>query len=185
MYYICEDPVSVIVRNDQEPIHDTDGRLIAPGKHRITAKFRRGEAPSWAWPEARTFPFAKLPVNMTAERWVSFYDSVEEQAREGWTNEERELVEAKLATRDYIVPVEPTKASAPYPAYQKHRRIHGKRTLAHVAEDIRSALESSGIPLGEVFAYERDHADEHSNELCDLLMVVTPAQAEAEEVVLA
>lgn len=161
MLFINQDPVHKVVRSEIRALHNDRGELVANKQRRVYAKFKRG-IPGWALPKAlELFDLNRVPDNVPPVNWFGFYDSIEDQATQGWTDEERSAIEQRLVADGYVV-VEPEKAPLPYPAYEKHRRVIGKRTVEHAVKDIVAALTTTGVPFDTVAAYERDHADRDS-----------------------
>jgi hypothetical protein len=151
--FIAEDPTDLRVRVEQQDIYDLQGRLLHPKRRGVHAKFKRGVAPGWVVDlAARTFEFRKKPVEMSVGRWVAFYDSVEDQANVGWSDEERQEIEAKLRGFPDVLEVEPEQVGKPWPTIENHRPI-GKRTAEMSAQLVASVAEQTGISLDHVISY--------------------------------
>ena len=82
---------------------------------------------------------------------ISGYDSKEDQIQNGWTDEERELVETALrnsyAYGDEFVELTKVAAVKPWPTYDT--------TPVESIVDIAQAI---GIPLADVLVYEKENA---------------------------
>lgn len=161
MQYIAEDPVHVVARNEQAAIVDPQSRgVIQPMRRRLFAKFQRGTAPGWARQIGlETFEFRKAPQGVTPSQWLAFYDSLEAQQEMGWTDEERETIDAKLLTIAGVLVVERPKLSAPWPAYDSLVAAKGGPTRPEVAEKISSIVEDLGLNPHDVLAYEQQELD--------------------------
>lgn len=160
MQFIAEDPVTVVVRVAQPAIIDPNTRgVIQPGTRRLFAKFQRGTAPAWATKVGvATYEFRRQPQGVTSEQWLSFYDSIEEQTRNGWTDEEREAIESKLQITDGVQLVEKPRVAAPWPAYDK--LVAGSRpapSRKEVVEKIVSIIDDQGYDIQAVLAYELEN----------------------------
>lgn len=162
MQFVAEDPVHVVVSNDIPAIFDTKGGMVTPSRRRVFAKFTRGTAPQWARKTAlELFEFRKMPERgVSVDKWIAFYDSVEDAARNGWTDEERELIEQKLQTHHSCVEVEAPKIPAPYPHYDRQRKRHGQRKIEHVIAEIVETVKTTGIDPEAVIAYESENEND-------------------------
>lgn len=173
----------LIVRSEGPAIYDQAGRMIKPKARRLYADIGEGiPAPYWELAK-ELFPAYAEQTEKPIERYGGFYDSIVDQQQRGWTDEEREVIEQKfLEVGGDYVRVELPKAPLPYAAYEKQRKIHGRRTLEHVISDIKQVVSNERELKGEdlvpaILAYERDHADEHSQAIVEALEPV----AEPEE----
>jgi hypothetical protein len=129
---------------------------------RLSAEFERG-IPEWALPNAlQVWPTAPSmkPDTMPLEQWLCWFDSRVAQKGNGWSDEERELVEAKLSSRWGVVTVEPIKVKAPYPKYAAHRKTQGQRTVAHSIKDILATYESAGFDVEQAILFERQNGND-------------------------
>ena len=179
MQFITENPEHIAVSSGTKPLYDLSGNMVNPGTRRIHAKFRRG-LPGWVLPQAReVLDFNLAKPEVPPEQWFSFYDSVEAQAQNGWTDEERETIEQDLSARGFCI-VEMPSPELPYKAYLRHRKITGKRTLQHAVSDIKGTLEQMGDDLEKVFAYENFHRDSDTDAL---LAALAPEKEPEEELV--
>lgn len=155
--YIAEDPQRLFIRAEEIKFSPATGEP-AGKKRRLVAQFRRGEAPGYAVELAqREFPLARMPAaGVTVQQWLSFFDSVAEQDRHGWTDEEREFVERKLDTTfAYLCRrVEEPRLAAPWPDIEKLRPV-GRRTPVLSAEKLVEVASLTGIGLDAVAAYLR------------------------------
>lgn len=168
MQYIAEDPIHVVVRNETPALYDTGGRMIAPVKRRLFAKFTRGVAPTWAVEIAeKTFELRKMHLEVTVQQWIAYYDSVEDQAAMGWTDEERKAIEEKLDGHHAAMLVERPRVAAPWPTYDETH--HGK--IAALAEEL-------GL-VSQALAYEADNKKRPS--VIEALQELAPAPDPADE----
>ena len=179
MFFIDKDPVRVTVRSEDAQ-YGTRGQKVKTLKRRVFAQFQRG-IPDWAVPAAEALDFSHMPPERTIQQWCGFYDSEADQLQHSWTDEERETIEATLLRNGYEQ-VEKAKASLPYPAYGKQRKVHGKRLVSHVIEDILATLDTTGLDPGLVLAYEIDHADKDSQAIIDAFTTPVAEEVAAEEV---
>lgn len=182
MQYIAEDPVHVVIANEKAPIFDNKGNMVHDGTRRIYAKFRRGGVPQWAQEIAKqTFDFKKKPDEIPVERWISYYDTIEDAARMGWDEYEQELIDKKLAWVDGIVTIEKPAAQPPYPTYDKQRLVKGKRTLATAIADIIATVKTTGIDPKKVIDYEVEN--KNNKELIEALSAIEVEPVEEEELI--
>lgn len=149
----------VVVTSESPPVYDTKGRLVQPKTRRVYAQFQRSGLPPWAISVARDrFEARKKPPDIPFENWVAFYDSEADQILNGWTDEERALIEERVGQSAYAVQVEAPKLPVPVPAYDKIR-VHGQRKIEHVVEAILALVETTGIPAQTFLDYERQEAN--------------------------
>lgn len=160
MLFICDQPRHVAVRSEGRPLYDTRGNLVQPKTRKVWAKFKRGEAPTYARIIGmEAFPMLDRPVEIEAGDWLCAYDSVAAQKDQGWTDEERETIEQKLLEQGYM-PVEKPRLSPPYPRYDQHRKTAGKRTIEHVVKDIVATFETAGFDVNHAVAYEQENLND-------------------------
>jgi hypothetical protein len=148
---------------------------------RLNAEFQKG-IPEWAlpnalqvWPEA---PSMK-PEGVPLEQWLCWFDTRVAQEKLGWTNAEREKVEAKLLSRWGIVHVEPIKVKSPYPKYAAHRKTQGQRTVAHAIRDILATHESAGFDVEQAILFERQEFND-AQVIAALEGLLTPTEPDEE-----
>lgn len=160
--FIAEDPVHVVVSSEQPAIYDTKGRMVQPKTRKLFAKFQRGIAPQYAIDVAlATFGFRKIHQvsiggpEFPREKWFGYYSSRDAQQQNGWTDEEHDLIVARLRELGYIE-VEPVKATPPWPAYDK-LTAQGRRTVEMVAEKIVATVQDLELDAATVAAYERQN----------------------------
>jgi len=173
LQFIAEADITVVVRSDIQAIYNEKGQMLHPKKQRLFAKFRPGIPGPFLARAQAAFPKWDRPERPLAQ-FGGYLDTDVEQQRYAWDDEEKSLVEAKLMSRSQVIHVEIEKAALPYPAYAKHRKVHGKRTLDHAITDIKATLDSTGLDPELVVAYECDHEDENS------MTVVAAVQAPLE-----
>lgn len=182
MQFIAENEPQVFVRSENPAVYDTKGRLVQPKSRRVSAEFKRGTAPAFAREKGlKAFEFKGLPDSgISPGQWLSYYDSVHAQTQFGWTDEEREAIEAKLLEQGYMR-VEPDCRNAPWPAYDK-LVAQGARTVEKVAAKIAEKVAEDGYDPAEVIAYERENLNRP-----EVLAALTeePAEAEPESLVAA
>jgi hypothetical protein len=182
--YIAETPLHVNIRSEVPALYDSSGRMVAQKKRRVFADFRRGEAPAYAYEVGRqTFEFRGMPGGVTMEQWMAYYDSEEDQIRNGWTDEERGAIEEKLATRPGVVVIEAPRIPAPWPGYNK-LVAHGRRTNQHVAEKVAEMTKDGGYDVKSVIAYEMQEFG-RNEVIAALNELLAPAEEPAEAEVLA
>lgn len=172
--YVAETPLHVVVRSEIAALYDVGGRMVAPKQRRVFAKFKRGQAPLWAQELAQTFgwAFRGMPAEgVTVGQWVSFYDSFEAQEENGWTDEEREAIEAVLAKNGNVRQVEPPKVPAPWPTYDDFNGT---------AADLATRVAELGLDPHAVIAYEQQGQNRTKvlTELAKLLNSVPADQVE-------
>lgn len=157
--FIAEDPVHVVVRNELPALVDAGGRgIVRPAQRRLYAKFTRGVAPDFAREIGlATFGFKKMPEGVEAIQWLAFYDTLEAQDTFGWTDEERQAIEAKLETIDGVIKVERPRLTAPWPAYDTIVAKRGEFSSAQVVAKIAGKVEEDGYDAGDVIAYELEN----------------------------
>lgn len=175
MQFIAEDPVNVVVRVAQPPIIDPNTRgVIQRGTRRLFAKFQRGTAPAWATKIGLAlYEFRRQPQGVSPEQWLSFYDSIEEQQRNGWTDEERAEIEQKLLITDGVKLVEKPRVAAPWPSYDK--LVAGSRpapSRKEIVEKILAIIDEQGYDPQAVLAYESENKGR--SEVMDAVSALLP-----------
>lgn len=177
MQYIAEDPIHVVCRNEDPPLTDGKGGIVRPGRRRLFAKFTRGTAPDFAREIGlRTFELRKMPEDgVSREQWLAFYDSVEAAAQNGWTKDEREAIEAKLATVDGVLVVARPRTPAPWPNYDTIVASKDGLTNQQVVEKIVGKVIEDGYDLAHVLAYERER-ERPRKSVIDALEALQPAE---------
>lgn len=136
----------------------SDGQRQENTKH-LQAKFRRGVLSE----EEENVAIAGLnhtgrPIDQDTSEHVSprsrisGFDSVEAQEFNGWTDEERELVENTLRTSPFngieFLELDSVAAKKPWPSYDN--------TPADLIADY---VQMTGVPLEQVLQYERENAN--------------------------
>jgi hypothetical protein len=157
--FISEHGLTLTARKEVEPRYDDRDKnhvvLLEEGRRAVRIRMRPNRAPQWAREIAlRTLTFSHAPdfkytQNPDEARGalVCWYDSLEDQQERGWTDEEREDIEARLHEHPEVVEVHPPGAeplSPPWPAFDRQD-----------AEHIAQKVEEDGYDAGEVLAYER------------------------------
>jgi hypothetical protein len=160
MLFMSERQKAVTVRNEKPVFNVKTGEQI--GKiRRLHANLERGYMPAWAVAIAEeTFTMGGKPPTVPIHRWIATYDSAVAQRLEGWDDEERALIEAKLLAQGDVVLIEPPKVEAPYAQYDKHRKVVGKRTLEQALADITASYELAGFDIDQAVAYELQNGND-------------------------
>ena len=155
--YIAEGPERCNIRSEKKVFSPASGEVMGKQK-RLFVQARRGEAPGWAVEEAlRTFEFRSLPERgVTVRQWMGWLDTIAEQKRMDWTDEERQLVESELDRRfrHVLKQVFPPKLPMPWPDIEKLRPV-GRRTPEISASRLAEVAEATGFALADVLAYIR------------------------------
>lgn len=124
-------------------------------RRRVFAEFRKGGVPDWALAECeRRFAMAGKPVEIPAKTFLSTYDPASDRIVRGWTDEEYELILAKLRSKRSVVEIQAPGVEVPWPAY-KQLTVVGRRTVEHVVEKILEGIETTGVSPDRVLAYEQ------------------------------
>jgi hypothetical protein len=177
--YMSDRLKDVTVRRQKQLFSVKTGERIGM-ERRVFAEFIRGGVPQWAMPLAeKTFALHKKPEGISADRWLCYYDSGADQASRGWSDEERELIEAVLDKKPGVVRIEAPKLAAPYPKYDLHRKIQGQRTVAHAIKDILATYESAGFDVQHAIGYERQELND-PEVIAALAGLDAPAEVEEE-----
>lgn len=177
--FIAEDQIRVKVRSEQPAVHDTHGRMIEPAKRRVFAQFERGNAPLHARQRAaEVYSFERMPEGTTPERWLSYYNSAEDQRQHGWSDEERAAIEEVLLGMHSCLLVSRPKLVAPWPTYDK-LTVTGRRTLEHVVEKVVATVTDLGLDPAAVAAYERENLNRQP--VVDAMDALLSAPVEVEE----
>ncbi len=154
MLFISENPETKVIRSEVKALYDDKGRQIRQAQRRLSAKFQRGMAPAWAQKIGEeTFEMLNRPPEVPAGSWLAAFDT---EAGD-YNEEERAAVEARLLERPGILLVEKPRLPVPYPLYEKHRKVAGRRTLEHAIADITNAYETAGFNIGDAIAYEAEN----------------------------
>jgi hypothetical protein len=181
MLFMSERQKAVTVRNEKPVFNVKTGEQIGKTR-RLHANLERGYMPEWALAIAEEkFSMGGKPPSVPTHRWISTYDSRLAQLQEGWTDEERELIEAKLLAQGDVVVIEPPMIEAPYAQYDKHRKMAGKRDLSHVLADITKAYELAGFDIDQAVAYEAQNLNDLT--VIEHLKGLAPTPAEVEELI--
>lgn len=177
MQFIAEDPIHVVCSNEEPALHDTNGRLVKPGKRRTYAKFSRGTAPEFARVVGlRTFELRKMPEGVAPEQWLAYYDSVEAQAQHNWTDQERKAIEERLQSIDGVILVEKPRLPAPWPKYDEIVASKEGLSSKEVVDKIVGTIESIGCDPAVVIAYEQQR-DKPRKSVISAVEALLPADA--------
>lgn len=159
-----------IYRNYEGPTAQDERKMVLQdGQVQILQKglsakpWRWGDVTEWENLQALKHfesSFRGLGYDENPSHRLSTFDSLWAQEVNGWTDEEREIVEARVRSGpgngvDYIV-VDTPRVPAPWPAYDK-LRPQGKRTVEMVAEKIAETIAELEIDPQHVLAYEREN----------------------------
>jgi hypothetical protein len=179
-------------RNYGGPVAQSEEKMVlANGKEQVTQKLLmagpwvHGDVTEWerAAALAHFGHIGGLTEGEDPVTRLATFDSHLAQQLNGWTDEERQIVEATVrATQcaDHVV-VETPKVPAPYAKYDQHRKTAGRRTLEHVLADITTAYETSGFDLGQAVMYERENLNDPA--VISALEALGAVAAETEELV--
>lgn len=114
---------------------------------------------------------------------VAYFDTVEEQRSNGWTDEFREEIERKLLTHKFygidFIHVDAPELTPPWPKYDD-LVAHGRRTPQMVAEKIAEKVREDGYDAEAVVAYERAKLNRH--EVIDAILGVEESAEDVVEV---
>jgi hypothetical protein len=162
MLFMSERQKAVTVRNEKPVFSLKTGERIGL-ERRVFANLERGYMPDWAIALAEErFTMGGKPPTVPTYRWISTYDSRLAQVQEGWTDEERELIEKKLLSQGDVVVIEQPQIPAPYAQYDKHRKVIGQRKLDQVLADISSAYELAGFDIEQAVGYEKQNLNDQT-----------------------
>lgn len=155
--FLAEVKLTVPVQSAKPIFSPATGQEIGKQK-KLCAFFTRGAAPDWAKAEGlRRLEMRGVPEGVDPATRIAVFDSVAAQIQQGWTDDERERVEAHLRTRQGIIEIDQPKVPAPYALYTKHRKVHGRRTADLAVKDILAAYETAGFDVQQALAYERSN----------------------------
>lgn len=181
MLFMSEKQKALTVRVAKPIFNVKTGEKIGQVR-RLYANLERGYMPSWAIAVAEEkFAMGGKPPTVPTQRWISSYDSVLAQAVEGWTDEERELIEKKLLEQGDVMMIEPPKISPPYAMYDKHRKVHGRRGFEQVTADIKAAYDLAGFDVNQAVRYEIQNLNDPG--IVEFLNSLNPVAAEPEQLI--
>ena len=181
MLFMSERQKAVTVRNEKPVFSLKTGERVDTIR-RVFANLERGYMPPWAIAIAEErFAMGGKPPNVPTQRWIASYDSALAQKQENWTDEERELIEAKLMAQGDVFMIEPPHIPAPYAQYDKHRKIVGKRTIEQVLTDITAAYELAGFDIDQAVRYEQQNLDDQR--VIEHLRSLAPVEAAQEPLI--
>lgn len=181
MLFMSERQKAVTVRNEKPIFNVKTGEQIGKVR-RVHANLERGYMPTWAIALAEErFTMGGKPPTVPTHRWIASYDSVLAQQMEGWTDEERELIEQKLLAQGDVVVIEPPKVDPPYAQYDKHRKTVGQRKFEQVTADIKAAYELAGFDLDQAVRYEQQNLNDPK--VIEFLRSLAPADVEHETLI--
>lgn len=179
MLFMSERQKAVTVRNEKPIFSLKTGERIGL-ERRVFANLERGYMPDWAVSIAEeTFAMGGKPPSIPTQRWIASYDSVLAQQLEGWTDEERRMIEEKLMAQGDVLLIEQPALDPPYAQYDKHRKTAGQRKLEHVLSDISASYELAGFDINQAVRYEQQNLNdpvviEHLQSLAPTPVVVEP-----------
>lgn len=152
----------------------------------VYAEFKKGGIPPWALEKAeKLFPMSGKSDEVPARQFLSHYDSEDDQKLKGWTDEERALIEAKLATKRGILVFEPEKVGAPVPTWVKLTTAQGQRTVQKCAEKAVELVGELGLDVAQVVAFERQEGRKESEAIIAALEALSAGEVEAEPLIAA
>ena len=178
----------LIVRKRVEEIRDGQGKLVREYVPPLHAQFVQGGGiPDYVREIALTrLSFRGLAENEDPFMRMGWFD-LDIAAREnGWNAEQKQAVEDKLREingSDSVLIVDPPKTQAPYPMYDEHRKVHGRRTVELAVKDITAAYASAGFDVGLAVRYERENGN--NPEVIQALEALVPADQPEEQVIAA
>lgn len=177
------------IRPAVEEIRDDRGRLVRAYKRPLRVEFQQGGGiPDYARAEARArLAFLGASEDEDPMMRMGWFDLDLAAQQNGWDDEEKEIIEESIRAAegtDYII-VRPVQASAPYPQYDQHRRVQGRRTVEHAIKDISAAYELAGFDVGQAIAYEQQHGNDPEVVAALGALGVAPEEDEAEPLIAA
>lgn len=181
MLFMSERQKAVTVRNEKPVFSLKTGERVDTIR-RVYANLERGYMPDWAIAIAEErFTMGGKPPTVPTHRWIASYDSRLAQAQEGWTDEEREMIEKKLLAQGDVVVIDQPQVPAPYAQYDKHRTMKGQRKQEHVLADISSAYELAGFDIEQAVRYEQQNLNDQT--VIEHLRSLAPTPAVSEPLI--
>lgn len=150
----------VWIRPEVEEIRDGRGHLVRPSVPEVIAHFNMGGGiPDYARKSARErLDFRGVSMDEDPLARMGWFDLELAAQESGWDTDTQQQVEAELRRLDgdgFII-VERAPLRQPYPRYDQHRKVHGRRTVEHAIQDIVSVFESAGFDVEDAVGYERE-----------------------------
>lgn len=172
-----------VVRNPSVTFTQKGDRLSE--ERYLAAEFRKGGAvPEYAREAVSRLPQFYRGLGMDEDPYtrVSWFDSLLAQQENGWTDEERKIVEDALVDGQgvYFVVADQPLLAPPWPAYDSLVAV-GRRTADMVAEKILEKVVEDGYDPAYVLAYEEQHAN-RPYVVAALQGLVAPVEDDGDEV---
>lgn len=150
-----DERVMVLATGDRQVLQR--GLIAKPWRWGDTTEWERKTVLDHFGESFRGLQYDENPVHR-----LSSFDSLWAQKENGWSDEERLIVEERVKTGpgngvDYII-VDTPRVPAPWPGYDK-LVSQGARTVQKVAEKIVETIRETEVPAGHVLAYERENLD--------------------------
>lgn len=119
------------------------------------------------------------------ETRIGWWDSNVAQVEHGWSDADREFVEAKILRigDPNVIVVEEPRVAAPYGRYDEHRRTQGRRTVEHVVADIQQTYALAGFDVDLAVLYEQQNLNDERVIAALYALVPERASAEVEELI--
>jgi hypothetical protein len=180
---MSERGIDLTVRRSKEIFSIKTGERIDMSP-RLFAEFQKGGIPEWAMPLAvERFRMNGKPPELTPQQWLYTYDSKVDQFQRGWTDEERELIEAKLRSKPKIVEISKQPAVKPWPKYDT-LVTHGRRTIEKVVELVVTGIDTTGVDASVVLEYERENLN-RAEVIAAVEALAVPVEEETEPLIAA
>lgn len=161
LLFVAEHTHTVHVRPRKDVFSPKTGEKIDTIRA-ITAKFSRGWCPAWAVPLAESrFNFVAKPEVIAIPQWIACLDTGSAQLENGWTDEERKLVEQAVSSMpgSEVMHVEPPALPAPWPNYDE-LTVQGRRTAEVVAAKNLATAAEIGVSVQSLIDYEKQNRND-------------------------
>ena len=170
------------VRKAQEAIRNPQGGLVHEGQRRLEVKFvRAGRLPEHARAKAmEKLSFTGLPENADPLSSLTWLDTAVAADENGWTEEEQQYVEDFLRSHDgngFII-VDMPKVGPPVPNWVKLTTTQGQRKIEHVVQAALDLVNTAGLDVGAVIAFEQQEQRKESQAIIEALSPVTEEEPE-------
>lgn len=154
----------LLVRKRVEEIRDGQGKLVREYVPPLHAQFEQGGGiPEHVRDIALTrLSFRGLAENEDPFMRMGWFDLDLAAEQNGWDAEQTAAVEEKLRAvngGESLLIVEQPKTAPPYPRYDEHRKVHGRRTVEHAIAEIVATFGSAGFDVEQAVRYERENGD--------------------------
>ena len=170
------------VRKAQEAIRNPQGGLVHEGQRRLEVKFvRAGRLPEHARAKAmEKLSFTGLPESADPLSSLTWLDTAVAAVEHGWTEEEQQYVEDFLRSHDgngFII-VDMPKVGPPVPNWVKLTTTQGQRKIEHVVQAALDLVNTAGLDVGAVIAFEQQEQRKESQAIIEALSPVTEEEPE-------